>query len=322
MKKPCNLASDPSGQGNFAPDDEPFAHFKDVIANAPRCVAALRDLKDFEAAIATNSLPRFAWIAADGYWDGEGAWFVNFDMPFSLSVQDKFLRSTFAPLLSSAAWRNSRSLLIITWDEAAGWGWPDNLAPTIVVGRPACYKRAPWFRIITTVMACYARLKARSGRPVSVVSTSSPPRSTASSRRRSGPELQADLNATTRGGSADSFGQPTAPAAVDQGEALRLLGPQNGDDDDIFVNIEPLERAPSKYSVRYGFDGDGVATIPTDKFAPGFYGAWLRRGSEPPQRAPIAINVLARGHIRPDAPGVEIVGTPDNGLKLEVREGA
>ena len=60
LKTPCNLPADPSGQGYLAPDDEPFAHFKDVIANPPRCATALRDLKDFEAAMATNSLPQLA----------------------------------------------------------------------------------------------------------------------------------------------------------------------------------------------------------------------------------------------------------------------
>jgi len=323
MKKPCNLASDPSGQGNFAPDDEPFAHFKDVIANAPRCVTALRDLKDFEAAIATNSLPLFAWIAADGYWDGEGAWFVNFDMPFSLSVQDKFLRSTFAPLLSSAAWRNSRSLLIITWDEAAGWGWPDNLAPTIVVGSPGLLHKGAVVQDHYDGYGVLRTVESALGTPsLGRFDAFATPLNSVFAPSQTGPDLQADLSAATRGGSADSFGQPTTPVAVDQGQALRLLGPQKGDDDDVFVNIEPLNRAPSRNSVRYGFDDDGVAAIPTDKLAPGFYGAWLRRGSEPPHRAPIPINVLAPGHVRPDAPGVEIVGAPDNGAKLEVREGA
>jgi len=63
MGTPCNLKS----EGNFAPDDEPFAQFRNVITNAGRCARALRPLADFEAAIKSNQLPDFAWIAADGW---------------------------------------------------------------------------------------------------------------------------------------------------------------------------------------------------------------------------------------------------------------
>src|SRR5579883_1324118 len=117
MRTPCNLTADSNG-GWYAPDDQPFANFANVIANHDRCVAHLRDLTDFTAAVSKGGTPDFAWIAADGWWDGEGAWYENYDVAFSNSKQDAFLRRTFAPLLSSPEWSNSRSLLIITWDEA------------------------------------------------------------------------------------------------------------------------------------------------------------------------------------------------------------
>jgi len=132
MRKPCNLVS----QGWFAPDDEPFAQFHDVISNPTRCQASLLDLTAFTAAIGADTLPNFAWLAANGWWDGEGAWEENFDVKFSLVKQDAFLRLALEPLVASSAWSHSRSIVIVTWDETdVGAG------PTITFRRSSSVRR-------------------------------------------------------------------------------------------------------------------------------------------------------------------------------------
>ena len=136
MKSPCELASIGDGRASYSPDDQPFVQFTDVIENHSRCAQHIRDLSDFEAAIAKNDLPDFAWLAADNWWDGEGAWYNKYNVAFSNAKQDDFLRSTLQPLADSPAWKQSKSLLIVTWDEADGWGWPDNHIPTLLVGSP------------------------------------------------------------------------------------------------------------------------------------------------------------------------------------------
>src|ERR1700758_1082563 len=101
MGRPRNLTAPQrgSGQNSYSPDDGPFAQFTDVIDNASVCAAVQRDLVDFESAITANTLPDFAWLSADNWWDGEGAWYKNdaFDVVFSNEIQDQFIRSTIEP---------------------------------------------------------------------------------------------------------------------------------------------------------------------------------------------------------------------------------
>ena len=153
MKSPCELDSIGEGAKSYSPDDQPFVQFADVINIHSRCVDHIRDLKDFETAVANNSLPDFAWLAADNWWDGEGAWYQKYDVAFSNAKQDEFLRTTLQPLIESASWKQSKSLLIITWDEADGWGWPDNHVPTILVGSPGLLRAARSFRTRPIIMA-------------------------------------------------------------------------------------------------------------------------------------------------------------------------
>ena len=63
-------------------------------------------------------------------------WYENYDVALSNAKQDEFLRSALQPLVESAQWKESRSLLIVTWVESGGWGWPDKQVPSILVGSP------------------------------------------------------------------------------------------------------------------------------------------------------------------------------------------
>jgi hypothetical protein len=128
MGTPCNVTT--RYDRNFEPDDAPFINFTDIRSNPERCRAHLVDLgdwpRDLERAAGT---PAFAWLAADDYDDGE---MPGNGSPKSLRVQDEWLRRTLDPLFSSPAWREQRSLLILTWDESSTTA--NNHIATIVAG--------------------------------------------------------------------------------------------------------------------------------------------------------------------------------------------
>jgi hypothetical protein len=330
MNTPCNLVADTNG-GWFSPDDEPFANFEDIISHPARCTATLRDLNDFEAAVrGGGALPDFAWLAADGWWDGEGAWMESFDVGFSQARQDEFLRSSFASLVQSAQWRDSRSLLIVTWDEANGWGWPDDHVPTIIVGSPGLLREG---QVIDTRYDGYGVLRTvelalgveglgrfdEYARPLADIFASSgdssqliPPAEVT---------LRPSQAAATRGSLRATFGQSSVPTAVTQGEALRLFTAPGLSGT---AAVAPLGRAPAQGG-GWVIDPSGAVTVSTAELVPGTYGAWLELAGAPPAHAPLPFTVLPRSAITPADPGVEIVGAATHGASgrpTAVREGA
>jgi hypothetical protein len=347
MQVPCNLQSQGSGQDSYSPDDQPFVQFEDVVGDPARCAASVRDLSDFALDIARDRLPDFAWIAADDWWDGEGAWYENYDVAYSNAKQDQFLRSALQPLLQSAAWRDSRSLLIVTWDESGGWGWPDNRVPTILVGSPGLLHagmvledHVDGYDLLRTIEgALRVRGLGRNdefAQPLNGIFAAAGPGDDRTVGRgsdavdeederepRAVQELWPTAAIATRGTLADTFGQVTTPAAVYRGQALTVIA-SVGVGPSAVLNIEPVGRAPSMHSESYRFaDDHRSAAIPTGDLAPGIYGVWLRDGGEPPRRAPLMATVLRPASINADRPGVEIVGASagDTAL-LEVREGS
>lgn len=128
MGTPCNTTT--RYDKNYEPDDAPFILFRDIQRDPARCREHLVDLGEWPKdlmQIATT--PAFAWLAADDYDDGE---ISGNGSPKSLQVQDAWLRGALEPLFSSAAWRDQRSLLILTWDESDTT--VNNHIPTIVLG--------------------------------------------------------------------------------------------------------------------------------------------------------------------------------------------
>lgn len=114
MGTPCNTTA--RYDKNYEPDDAPFILFSDIQHNIARCRDHLVDLREWPEDlkhIATT--PAFAWLAADDYDDGE---LPGNGSPRSLQVQDAWLKRTLAPLFHSPAWRDQKSLLILTWDES------------------------------------------------------------------------------------------------------------------------------------------------------------------------------------------------------------
>jgi phosphoesterase family protein len=331
MGKPCNLTAVQRGYGqnSYSPDDGPFAQFTDVIDNAPLCAAVQRDLVDFELAITADALPDFAWLAADNWWDGEGAWFKNaaFDIAYSNEIQDQFIQSTIEPLMQSAAWNNSRSLLILTWDEAAGWGWPNNQVPTILVGSPGLlragsvfHERVNGYDLLRTIEAAL-----RAGN-VDKFDTYAQPLSDLFTGRDTGAGLLwPSLAVRTRGSIKDTFGQAATSAAVVQGQPITAYVPA-GVTSATVVNLLPLGQVPTATSAAYKFNKDDVTiSIPTTELAVGVYGAWLRNAAAPPARAPMMVSILPPAKVNPSEPGVEILGasaTGGNAANVELREGS
>jgi len=128
MGTPCNTTT--RYDKNYEPDDAPFILFTDIQSNPGRCHDHLVDMRqwprDLKRAATT---PAFAWLAADDYDDGE---MPGNGSPKSLQVQDAWIRATLAPLLDSAAWREQKCLLILTWDESDTTA--NNHIATIVLG--------------------------------------------------------------------------------------------------------------------------------------------------------------------------------------------
>ncbi len=117
MGTPCNTGD--QYDKYYEPDDAPFINFNDVRKNRPRCRAHLFDTKQMSTDLrSTDTTPNFAWIAADDYDDGEAA---GNGSPHSLRVQDRWLKRTLEPVFASPAWRDERSLLILTWDESRAY---------------------------------------------------------------------------------------------------------------------------------------------------------------------------------------------------------
>jgi Phosphoesterase family len=331
MGTPCNLNSVGQGRASFSPDDEPFAQFQDVIGDPVRCDADLRDLADFKTAIAGNTLPDFAWLAADNWWDGEGAWYENYDVGYSNAKQDEFLRSTLQPLIESAAWRDSRSLLILTWDEADGWGWPDNHIPTILVGSPGLLKAGTVLREHVDGYDLLRTIESALGLPdLGQFDTFGVPVNDAftgamSQDRGAEGRLWPTPSVATRGSIADTFGTATTSAAVQRGEPITMVLPAGADAATV-VDIEPLGQVPTAASMTYAFERDGkTASIPSEHLAPGVYGVWLRHGVLMPNQAPMMVTVLPPPMVSPQHPGVEIVGASASGgdpTNVGVRYGA
>lgn len=128
MGTPCNTST--RYDKNYEPDDAPFILFTDIQSNPGRCRDHLVDLHQWPQDLKqVATTPVFAWLAADDYDDGE---MPGNGSPKSLQVQDAWLRATLAPLFGSPAWREQRTLLILTWDESDTTA--NNHIPTIVLG--------------------------------------------------------------------------------------------------------------------------------------------------------------------------------------------
>ncbi|WP_433562696.1 alkaline phosphatase family protein [Nocardia sp. CA-151230] len=125
----ANGNCDQASHGQYYPDDLPFLYFQNMKSNQAYCAAHLQPLTqmstDLQSAAAT---PNFVWFAANECHNMEGC---------GVASGDSWLSGTLPAILNSPAWKQQRSLLILTWDEgttkAFGPLFP-NRVPTIVLG--------------------------------------------------------------------------------------------------------------------------------------------------------------------------------------------
>ncbi|MFF7755427.1 alkaline phosphatase family protein [Streptomyces sp. NPDC007971] len=127
MGTPCNTSN--ANDSYYEPDDAPFINYTDISQNPSRCAAHLFDTSQLTTDLkSASTTPNFSWIAADDYYDGEAS---GNGSPTSLKTQDGWLKQTLAPVLSSPAWTQQRSLLVLTWDESQSEAY-NHIATTVV----------------------------------------------------------------------------------------------------------------------------------------------------------------------------------------------
>ncbi len=143
MGTPCNMTN--SADTHFHADDAPFANYTNISGNLARCQAHLVDLSQLGIDLSTPATtPAFAWIAANNYNNGEDAYYNNgMNMNTSMLAQDQWLQQTLPALFNSPAWKQQRSLLILSWDESMTGSWVSgtyNQVATVVLGSPGLVK--------------------------------------------------------------------------------------------------------------------------------------------------------------------------------------
>ena len=120
---PCDTTS----HGEYAIDDEPWYFFNDVKNNPANCAQHVVPLTQMTTDLQkTSTTPTFAWLSADDCYDMEGC---------GVTAGDTWLSQTLPTIFNSPAWKDQRSLLILTWDEDAADGQQrlQNI-PTLILG--------------------------------------------------------------------------------------------------------------------------------------------------------------------------------------------
>ncbi|MFC4956851.1 alkaline phosphatase family protein [Streptomyces mauvecolor] len=256
MGTPCNTKN--NNDSYYEPDDAPFINYTNVSGDASRCAAHLFDTTQLTTDLGSASTtPNFSWIAADDYYDGEASGNGN---ATSLKTQDGWLKQTLTPVLTSPAWTQQRSLLVLTWDESNNEAY--NHIVTTLVGSQGTVPAA------TTSPAHYdhygiARtVEAALGLPgLTANDTYATPLNAAfAPNTGTTPTLTGDLNSVANGGNV-TF-RYSVPSAA-QVSAKNWIG------------IYPAGVAPGKQSSlawAYAPDSSGAVTFSTGKLnGPGSY---------------------------------------------------
>lgn len=122
MGTPCNMTN--SYDSHFHADDAPWANYTNISGNLSRCQAHLVDISQLAVDLQSSaSTPKLDWVAADNWYNGEDAYYSTMSINTSLQAQDQFLSQYVPMLLNSPAWKNQKSLLVITYDESSKGSW-------------------------------------------------------------------------------------------------------------------------------------------------------------------------------------------------------
>jgi hypothetical protein len=120
MGSPCNLKNN----GYYDPDNMPFLFFRSLAGDAARCQQRIQPISQLWTDLQTSATtPNFVWFEPNT---------CNTMHSCSTQTGDTWFKNNLPKILSSPAWTQQRSLLIITFDE------DDSLSgqriPTIVLG--------------------------------------------------------------------------------------------------------------------------------------------------------------------------------------------
>ncbi len=332
MEVPCQLQCYANNSW-YCPDDAPFMQFSNVVGDLQRCQRSLRDLADFATDVARGQLANFVWLAADGFHDGEGA-NDHHGMVFSLRDQDAFLNQTLSPLLSSPTFAEGKTLVVINWDESAGWGYPDNKIPVFLIGSPGLLREGMALDISYEGYSVLRTAELALGLPhLNRFDQAAVPFSAAfagsTEQGQCGLRLMDEHH--THGSTEDvnnccgaNYGTCWWSASVAVGAPLQMATRGDCPEDGLSVVLLPwgTEPSPSTLPVdghQTGVVGGGASnrlaegvpvvrgwvTMDTAALSPrSVYGAWLLRDSQP-WRAPVLVNVVTPP---PTAPGVYVLG--------------
>ena len=110
--------------GEYVTKHVPFVYYRDILGNPQRCRSHVVPLTQLARDLrSVTTTPDFAFITPNLYDDMH-------DGP--IAAGDRWLARTVPLILGSQAFRTTRSLLVVTWDEDAGTA--DNHIATILVG--------------------------------------------------------------------------------------------------------------------------------------------------------------------------------------------
>jgi hypothetical protein len=114
----------------YAQKHDPFMYFP-AIRNNPERIERIVPFTQFDQDLGSGHVPNFVWVSPDQCHDMHGvstsnAQFLNLPacaFPTSgldhsvIQLGDNFLRNTVDEITASSTWRNTKSALVIVWDE-------------------------------------------------------------------------------------------------------------------------------------------------------------------------------------------------------------
>ncbi|MGI0133275.1 MAG: carboxypeptidase regulatory-like domain-containing protein, partial [Thermoplasmata archaeon] len=105
-------ACDTTDSGYYAVRHVPFLYFRDIAGNSTRCDSHVLNFTAWSAAVRSNAVPNYAFIAPNKLDDGHDT---------NISYSDAWLKGWLSPLLNDSFFNSS--VFFIVYDESAGSGY-------------------------------------------------------------------------------------------------------------------------------------------------------------------------------------------------------
>lgn len=129
----------------YALKHNPFMLMQDIKDNSMRAKNVV-PFSQFSTDLHENHVPNFVWISPNvindmhGQSTGPGAQVTDNNLTQLFQAGDAFVRNTVQEIMASKSWKKSKSIIYITWDEAAyppGNPTPSELATFTAAGPDA-----------------------------------------------------------------------------------------------------------------------------------------------------------------------------------------